>query len=287
MGRHVAVLPRPYTDRGYAPWVRFLPVVLASLACSSSPNHPGEPVPASRPRIVAHRGASHDAPENTLAAFRRAWELGVEGIELDVHVSRDGHVVVIHDETTARVAGVDRPVAQQTLAELQALDVGSWKSNAFASERIPTLAEVFETVPGGRTVFVEIKSDVATVPAVARAIRGAPASIAIALQGYDPATLAALAAEVPGAPAYWTVDPIGGGDAPYPEGLLGAAKQYGFVGVALDHRAVSRPFVGATRESGLALDVWTINEAELLAAWMEIDSVRWIETDHPDRAPVR
>lgn len=246
-------------------------------------------MPASRPRIVAHRGASHDAPENTIAAFRRAWDQGVEGIELDVHVSRDGHVVVIHDPSTARVAGVDRPIAQQTLAELQALDVGSWKSNAFANERIPTLAEVFETVPAGRTVFVEIKSGGATVPAVARAIRAAPSGIAIALQGYDPTTLAALAAELPGVPAYWTVDPPSAGQAaqPYPDGLLDAAKQRGFAGVALDYRAVSRPFVGATRTSGLALDVWTINDAEALAAWMAIDGVRWIETDRPDLATAR
>lgn len=259
--------------------------VIGALACSSSPHHAGEPVPPSRPRIVAHRGASDAAPENTLAAFQRAWELGVEGIELDVHVSRDGHVVVIHDPTTARVGGVDRPVADQTLAELQALDVGSWKASAFASERIPTLAAVFAMVPAGRTVFVEIKSGLPTVPAVARAIRAAPPGIAIALQAYDPVTLVALAAELPGVAAYWTVDPPDG--QPYPPGLLEAAVQHRFAGVALDHRGVSRSLVEAARAAGLALDVWTINEPASLSEWMAIADVRWIETDRPDLAPAR
>src|SRR5262245_12146520 len=129
---------------------------LASIcvaACSSP--QPAAPSPPARPRIVAHRGSSHDAPENTLAAFRRAWELGVECVELDVHVTSDGQAVVIHDESTKRTAGRDRPVAAQTLAEIKQLDAGRWKGPAHAGERIPTLGEVLTTMPSGRTLFVE------------------------------------------------------------------------------------------------------------------------------------
>src|SRR5262245_27937128 len=76
--------------------------------------------------VVAHRGASDEAPENTLAAFRLGFEQA-DAVELDLHLSKDGHAIVIHDKTTKRTAGLDRPVAEQTLEELKALDAGGWK----------------------------------------------------------------------------------------------------------------------------------------------------------------
>jgi glycerophosphoryl diester phosphodiesterase len=270
--------------------VRLAYVLVVTAACSS-PRQP--PTPAvTRPRIVAHRGASFDAPENTQAAFRRAWELGVECVELDVRLSRDGEAVVIHDATTKRTAGgEDRPVAEQTLAELRALDAGAWKGAAFAGERIPTIGEVLSTTPSGRSVFVEIKSGVETVPAVAKAILAAdprPRGVSLALQGYNPLALDALAKALPGVPAYWTVDPPTAGDRPlpYPPELPAAATQFGFAGVALDHGFVGDELVAQLRAAGLHVDVWTVNDAAAIAAWYARD-IRWIETDRPDLAPAR
>lgn len=261
------------------------------MACSS-PRPPSPPAEISRPRIVAHRGASHDAPENTLAAFRRAWELGAESVELDVRVTRDGAVVVIHDATTRRTAGLDRPVAEQTLAELRTLDAGAWKSPAFAGERIPTLAEALALLPRGRTLFVEIKSEAATVPAIAKAILAAdprPRGGQLALQGYEAATLAAAAAALPGVPAYWTVDPPVDDQRkplPYPRSFVDEVQRHGFPGVALDYRGLDDELLAALRAAGIIVDVWTINDAAQLEAWLARD-VRWIETDRPDLAPVR
>src|SRR4051794_3938882 len=101
----------------------------------------------SRVEVIAHRGASHDAPENTLAAIKLAWQQEADAAEFDLHLSRDGKLVVIHDADTRRVAGVDKRVAEQTLAELRRLDVGAWKGPRFAGERIATLEEVLATVP--------------------------------------------------------------------------------------------------------------------------------------------
>ncbi|MDP6721144.1 MAG: glycerophosphodiester phosphodiesterase family protein, partial [Pirellulaceae bacterium] len=92
--------------------------------------------------IVAHRGASYDAPENTLAAFRLAWRQGADGIEGDFYLTKDGQIVCIHDADTKRTAGVSRQVAKSTLAELRELDVGRWKDEEFAGERMPTLQQV-------------------------------------------------------------------------------------------------------------------------------------------------
>jgi glycerophosphoryl diester phosphodiesterase len=113
-----------------------------------------------RPLNIAHRGASAYAPENTLAAFRLALEMDADGFELDVMLSADCHLVVIHDDTVDRTTNGSGPVRQKTLAELKALDAGARFDARFAGERIPTLEEVFDLVAGNRAFAnVEIKTD--------------------------------------------------------------------------------------------------------------------------------
>ncbi len=90
--------------------------------------------------IIAHRGASHDAPENTLAAMRLAWDQKADAVELDLWLSKDGRIVVLHDRDTKRVGGSAIPVAEQTWAEIGRVDVGAWKDPRFKDERIPTPA---------------------------------------------------------------------------------------------------------------------------------------------------
>ncbi|MCM8900782.1 glycerophosphodiester phosphodiesterase [Caldicoprobacter algeriensis] len=97
-----------------------------------------------KPLIIAHRGASAYAPENTLAAFKKAINLGADGIELDVHLSKDGEVVVIHDRTIDRTSNGKGQVAEMSLKELKALDFGSWFSDEYQKESIPLLREVLE-----------------------------------------------------------------------------------------------------------------------------------------------
>jgi glycerophosphoryl diester phosphodiesterase len=114
-------------------------------------------VNASTPLIVAHRGASHDAPENTLAAFKLAWEQGADAVEGDFMLTADGEIVCFHDKTTKRLTDQDLEVSKTTLAELQNLDLGSWKDQAFEETKIPVLSEVLATLPEGKQIFVEIK----------------------------------------------------------------------------------------------------------------------------------
>lgn len=114
-----------------------------------------------------HRGAPRQAPENTLASFTRAIELGVAGIELDVHLTRDGELVVIHDYTLERTTNGIGLVADHTLAELRALDAGTWFSPTYAGERIPLLAEVIDMARRHCALQVEIKG---TAPEIAAAV---------------------------------------------------------------------------------------------------------------------
>ncbi len=102
-------------------------------------------------QVIAHRGASYDAPENTLAAFRLAWQQGADGIEGDFWLTADGEIVCLHDGDTVRTGDRKLSVGQSTLEQLRTVDVGISKGEKFRGERIPTLAEVLAIVPAGQT----------------------------------------------------------------------------------------------------------------------------------------
>jgi glycerophosphoryl diester phosphodiesterase len=119
---------------------------------------------AGEPLIVAHRGASKDAPANTIPAFQLAWEQGADAIEADFHLSKDGEIVCIHDVETKKVAGTNLIVRNSTLAELKQLDVGAIHGEAFKGTTIPTLAEVFATIPENKKIYIEVKCGAAIVP---------------------------------------------------------------------------------------------------------------------------
>ncbi len=108
-----------------------------------------------QPAVFAHRGASAHAPENTLAAFELALSQNADGIELDVKLSADGHAVVIHDQTVDRTTGSHGHVKDLSLAQLRSLDAGSFFSEKYRGEKIPTLEEVFESL--GKRLFINVE----------------------------------------------------------------------------------------------------------------------------------
>ena len=110
-----------------------------------------------RPLIIAHRGASHLAPENTLTAFRLAKTLGADGFECDVQITRDRHLVVAHDYLTDLKTGVHGNIPDMDFDDLRQLDFGKWKSPEFTGEKIPTLEEVLEVAQDFRMIHIEIK----------------------------------------------------------------------------------------------------------------------------------
>ena len=111
-----------------------------------------------RPNVIAHRGASHLAPENTVTAFRLAGALGADGVEFDTLLTADGQFVVHHEYITDLHADARKIIPECTLEELRALDFGSWKDPRFAGEKIPTFAEAIEACSGVGTIQVEFKS---------------------------------------------------------------------------------------------------------------------------------
>ncbi len=109
-------------------------------------------------QLVAHRGESEAAPENTLESFTLAWARGARLIEGDFHLTLDGEVVCMHDSNAGRTCGVKRELAELTLAEIKALDAGAWKGPQWRFTRVPTLAEVLGTMPDYGEIYIELKS---------------------------------------------------------------------------------------------------------------------------------
>ena len=112
----------------------------------------------SKPLIIAHRGASFEAPENTLASAKLAWQQNCDALEVDVHKSKDNHIVVIHDPDTLRTTGIKKIIRDENLTDIQKLDAGSWKNSKYKQEYIPSLKEVINTVPPDKKLCIEIKS---------------------------------------------------------------------------------------------------------------------------------
>ena len=231
--------------------------------------------------IVAHRGASLEAPENTVASVSLGWAQQADAVEIDVHLTRDGQVVAIHDPTLLRTTGRDARVDELTLAEIQKLDAGVWKSAAYRRERVPTLAEVLATVPSGRKLYVELKAAEGLVSALQRALEAGPVPLEqIVLISFEAETLREAKRAMPRCPALFLADtPEGAPDKL--AGLIAFCRAEGFAG--LDVSAgwpINAALVERLRAANLELHVWTVNDArrahDLVAA-----GVASITTDKP------
>lgn len=120
---------------------------------SKDPKETGAP----KVRVIAHRGGAAHAPENTVAALERAIEFGAPWAELDLRMTRDGVVVVLHDEDLLRTAGLEKAVCQMDFEQLRRVDVGGWFSSDYAGELVPTLEEVLELAKGKISLLLELK----------------------------------------------------------------------------------------------------------------------------------
>jgi len=236
--------------------------------------------------LIAHRGASADAPENTLAAAELAWRQGAAAVEGDFRLSRDGIIVAAHDDRTLRTAGVDLAVAEQTLAELRRLDVGRWKGPDWAGQQIPTLEELLAAMPPGKRFYVEIKCGPEFVEPLARAVRGRGlADGQIVAICFSADLLAAVRRELPGVETFLIVefvrDSASGAWHPDVYERLDAAAGRGLTGLDLmAARALDPELIPRIRAAGLDICVWTVDSPGEARRLIEL-GVRRITTNRP------
>ncbi|HEX71926.1 MAG TPA: hypothetical protein ENN65_01215 [Candidatus Hydrogenedentes bacterium] len=291
------------------------PLLLAGCATAF---HAGAPKGAID--VIAHRGASAYAPENTLAAFQGAIDMRADWFELDCRLSRDGHVIILHDHDLKRTTNCEGTVADKTLAELKTLDAGSWFSPDFAGEPIPTLGEALDLAKDRIGVYIEIKScaddgpliqqlleiigdrsrlDKKTRAAMMAAVEasGTPnleltrKSIAavrergmkrqIVIQSFSPIICFVSRVEAP----ELRTEFLGSDDKEKPEQwdlFVRFGKLIGVAGFNVDHKSLTKARLDAFHNMGKSVAVWTVDEEADMRRL-----ARWgvdaIITNRPDR----
>lgn len=235
------------------------------------------------PLILAHRGASRTAPENTLAAFRLAQELGADGIEMDVKLTSDGEVVVLHDETLDRTTNGRGLLKKVSLAEVKKLDAGLWFSPDFAGQRIPTLAEVFETF--GSSILYDIELTNFSSP-----IDGLAGAVSTLINKYKLAEQVIITSFIP-----WNVSRFHHLEPSIPAGILTSKGFLGSVSrswlgrwfspdaVAVQHATLTEEYVRKQKQLKRMVFPWVVNEAAEIRRMKEW-GVEGIITDVPDVA---
>ena len=214
--------------------------------------------------IIGHRGASCEAPENTLASFQLAFEQGADGVEADFRLTRDGEVVCLHDESTARTGGTDLRVADCTLSQLRELDLGLWKGERFRGERLSTLGELLSALPAGKSLFIELKSGPEILAPLATTLAASGVlPERLRLLAFDAGLILALKERLPNYRACWLADyRFRGVWRPSSAQVLATLKESRADGLASRDRAIlDAGFVQALRGESLELHVWTVDDA--------------------------
>jgi glycerophosphoryl diester phosphodiesterase len=231
--------------------------------------------------FIAHRGSSFLAPENTLGALRLGWS-ETTTCEVDVRATRDGRVIVIHDESTLRTTGVDLLVAKHTLEELQQLDAGAWKDAAWKGERLPSLAETLAAIPPSKRLLIEVKGGPEIIPELARVIGESGRAESLTLQGFDRATCAQAKAALPDVPVNLLAF------LEYEREAARAAWDFAMAivreeklnGIGVNPASVLGKGITEAHAIGVEVNIWTIDDVDLARLFMSA-KVDGIITNRP------
>jgi glycerophosphoryl diester phosphodiesterase len=225
--------------------------------------------------IVAHRGASFDAPENTVVAQELAWKHGADAAEFDVRATKDGQLAIMHDATTKRTASRDARFADLTLAELRQLDAGSWKNLKFAGEKIPTLDEMLQHIAPGKRVVIHIYLGVASIPGLVTALQRnhvSPKQAAIISFDFEP--LQAVKQALPDYQTLWLVNAPSSDPkkkSPTLDDLIRDCRAAGFAGLSFNQDwPLDTDSVKKIKAAGLLMHAWTVDLPQIAHRWIEL-----------------
>ena len=227
--------------------------------------------------IIAHRGASHDAPENTLAAVNLAWERGADAVEVDVHLSKDRRIMVIHDEDTKRTTGEKMVIRESMSSSLRSLDA-SKGMDPFKGEKIPFLEEVLATVPDGKVLFIEVKTDTVIIPYLVKLLAPSQDKSRLVVISFDLDVCAMMKREIPAIPVYWLHYTLSGS---YKSKWIDKALEAGLDGLNFRHTGISKEYVEEVHRSGMKMFAWTVDDPEDAARLIEC-GIDGITSNRPD-----
>ncbi len=237
-----------------------------------------------KPAIIAHRGSSYIAPENTAASARKAWEENADAVEIDIYLSKDGRIVVMHDLSTKRTTGVDMVIADTVSDTLRTLDAGSWKGDEYADEKLPFFEEIVETVPAGKKLFVEIKCGTEVLPALKAAIEASGKRGQMVVIGFGFETVVECKKLMPDIPTYWLTstkkDETTNAFEPLDAGLIAKVNDAGLDGLDVHFGGLTKEFAEAVGKAKLGLYVWTVDDPVEAKRLVELN-VDGITTNRP------
>jgi len=230
--------------------------------------------------VLGHRGAKGHAPENTMPSFYKAIELGANMFELDIHMSRDGVLVVMHDKTVDRTTNGTGKVSDLTWDEIQRLDAGSWFGPEFAGTKVPRLEEVFEELADKILIDVEIKAGEegpypGIVDRLVDLVKGAGITERVLITSFHPQYLKEARAKLPGAQLGLIFDKE------RPD-AIGEAVAEGWQVLHPHLRWVTKEWVEEAHAAGLLVRGWNPNEVEPMRRLIEA-GVDGVGTDFPER----
>jgi glycerophosphoryl diester phosphodiesterase len=238
-------------------------------------------------QVIAHRGGANLAPENTLAAFKNAIQLGVDMIEIDIEQTSDSVVVVIHDRTINRTTTGSGAVDSLTYDEIRALDAGSWFDSRYKDERIPTLDEAMELIAGKVVLLIEIKSGGERYPGIEQrtieSIQKYNAKSWVIVQSFNLKAVERIEAMDPEVKTYYL---LGRNfteyfDMHFTEEKQPEDKAFSFDGLAVHHSQLTDENIPIMQNYGLDVFTWTVDEPEEMQRLIDA-GVDGIITDAPD-----
>jgi glycerophosphoryl diester phosphodiesterase len=233
--------------------------------------------------VIAHRGSSFTAPENTVASAKLAWEQNADAVELDIYLTKDNRVMVMHDGNTKRTTGESYQIPETSSEILRALDAGLWKDEKFKGEKIPFLEEMIATVPAGKKMVIEIKCGIEVLPALQQIVKDCGKNDQLIFIAFDWKTILAAKQMFPTNKCYW----LSSSATEVLEKIDEAAKNK-LDGINLNNKIVDQQMVKKAKDAGLEVLSWTIDDSEEAKRLVQL-GVSGITTNRPDliRASLR
>ncbi len=233
-----------------------------------------------KPYILAHRGDSGSAPENTLASFKKAVDKGVDGVEFDVHLTADGVPIVIHDETVNRTTKSEGRVAELSLKEATKMDAGSHYSSEFSHEKIPSLKDVLEIVSGMKIINIELKNNRENYPNIEQKVieltkdMGVfPKTIFSSFNHYSMINVKKISSDAKVGVLYkaWLYEP------------WKYARRLGIQNIHPHFRAINKNIVKKCKDNGINVNVYGANDKDKIEYLIKL-GVDMIICDFPDES---
>uniref|UniRef100_UPI0032164803 glycerophosphodiester phosphodiesterase n=1 Tax=uncultured Draconibacterium sp. TaxID=1573823 RepID=UPI0032164803 len=228
-------------------------------------------------KFIAHRGASYLAPENTLASAKLGWELGADAVEIDIHLSKDNRVMVIHDKDTKRTCNGKKnlEIAKTPSILLRDLDAGSWKAEEFKGEKIPFLSEIIDAIPEGKQLVVEIKCESDVIPPLVRAIEKSGKKDQIIFISFNWQVILETHKTFPENKCYW----LSGSKSLVKKRISQAAKE-GLTGINLMHSIIDEEIMALANDNNLEVLTWTVDDPDTAKRLTKL-GVKAITTNRP------